>query len=334
MDNIGNGFLKMMGMESQNIATKEKVINTIQQIDVDNLIPHEKNLYIVEDTSELEKAIEAQGGVKQNLIVTPCGGGKYRIISGHRRRQSVKNLLDHGANISHCLPCKVEKYNSESEEVINLILMNSTTRILTEWEKIEQYKQLKENITEYCASNNIEIKDKRELFAKLLNTNPSKIGKYNAIENNLTDEYKAELKANSIGVHTAYEASSLPQEAQKELHQEKGAKTTLNDVREKKAEFEQKEDLRKLEKATGQIRIAGCVVDDDVEDDELVESVEDIGLQKAGDWFVQFLESLINQRKHSMTLYSDRNKFHENCIAIMNNAIEATKIMLKRGESK
>ena len=78
------------------------------------------------------------------------------------------------------------------------------------------------------------------------------------------------------------------------------------------------------------MRIAGCVVDD-VEDDE---PVEDIGLQKAGDWFVQFLGSLINQRKHSMTLYSDRNKFHENCIAIMNNAIEATKIMLNRSEDK
>ncbi len=323
MDNIGNGFLKMMGMENK------EVINTIQMIHVDNLVPHEKNLYIVEDTSELEKAIEAQGGVKQNLIVTPCGD-KYKVISGHRRRQSVKNLLESGAKISPCLPCKVEKYNSESEEVINLILMNSTTRILTEWEKIEQYKQLKENVSEYCASNNIEIKDKRELFAKLLNTNPSKIGKYNAIENNLTDEYKAELKENNIGVHTAYEASSLPKEAQKELHQEKGAKTTLNDVREKKADFEKKEDLRKLEKATGQMRIAGCVVDD-VEEDE---PVEDIELQKAGDWFVQFLGSLINQRKHSMTLYSDRNKFHENCIAIMNNAIEATKIMLNRSEDK
>lgn len=314
MDNIGNGFLKMMGMENK------EVINTIQMIHVDNLVPHEKNLYIVEDTSELEKAIEAQGGVKQNLIVTPCGD-KYKVISGHRRRQSVKNLLESGANISPCLPCKVEKYNSESEEVINLILMNSTTRILTEWEKIEQYKQLKENVSEYCASNNIEIKDKRELFAKLLNTNPSKIGKYNAIENNLTDEYKAELKENNIGVHTAYEASSLPKEAQKELYQEKGAKTTLNDVREKKADFEQKEDLRKLEKATGQMRIAGCVVDD-VEDDE---PVEDIGLREASDWFVGLMKNLIFKYRNRIKMSIDCESYNENCIKILERAIEVAK---------
>ncbi len=318
-NNIGKGFLSMMGM------AETKVAHSIQMIHVDNLVPHEKNLYIVEDTSELEKAIEAQGGVKQNLIVTPCAD-KYKVISGHRRRQSVKNLLERGEKVSPLLPCRVEEYKSESEELINLILMNSTTRILSEWEKIEQYKQLRDSVNEYCSQSGIDVGDKRKFYAKLLQTNPSKIGKYNAIENNLTDECKNELKAGNIGVHTAYEASSLPSSAQKELHREKGSKITLNDVREKKAEVEATEDLRKLE-GLGQMRIAECVVENDV-DEELSEV--DVGYVQASEWFIGFLEKLIEQRKRIIASGTDRNKFNENCIVIMSDAIKTNKAKLEK----
>jgi ParB family chromosome partitioning protein len=58
-----------------------------------------------------------------------------------------------------------------------------------------------------------------------------------AIEKNLSPEFKEEFKGGGINMSTAYELSGLPEEKQKEAHreyQEKGG-LSINDVKQKKA---------------------------------------------------------------------------------------------------
>ena len=70
---------------------------------------------------ELAESILLQGGVKENLIVRKRESGGYEVISGHRRKAAVQYLIEKGENISHNLPCLVQKYDNEEDKMLNKI---------------------------------------------------------------------------------------------------------------------------------------------------------------------------------------------------------------------
>ena len=90
----------------------------------------------------------------------------------------------------------------------------------------------------------------RDIVAKMLNTSTTQIGRMEAIENNLSQEFKDELEKGNINISTAHELSRLDEEGQKqayEKYEEKG-ELHINDVKEEpKAEItdEQAEQVRK-----------------------------------------------------------------------------------------
>ena len=68
----------------------------LKYIDVDDLVPSEDNFYSMSAIDELAALIELSGGVKQPGLVSPLGGGKYRLIAGHRRRLASIQLVKQG----------------------------------------------------------------------------------------------------------------------------------------------------------------------------------------------------------------------------------------------
>ena len=56
----------------------------LKYIDVEDLVPSEDNFYSMSAIDELAGLIELSGGVKQPGLVVPLGGGKYKLLSGHR----------------------------------------------------------------------------------------------------------------------------------------------------------------------------------------------------------------------------------------------------------
>lgn len=90
----------------------------------------------------------------------------------------------------------------------------------------------------------------RDIVAKMLNTSTTQIGRMEAIENNLSQEFKDELEKGNINISTAHELSRLDEEGQKqayEKYEEKG-ELHINDVKEEpKAEItdEQAEQVQK-----------------------------------------------------------------------------------------
>ncbi len=99
-------------------------------------------------------------------------------------------------------------YQKESDTIkdkLSLIFTNATARQLTDWEKVQQAKELKEILTEYKKALQEENKDKpkeerekmgriRDIVAQMLNTSTTQVGRMEAIENNLSQEFKDELK--------------------------------------------------------------------------------------------------------------------------------------------
>ena len=208
----------------------------VEMISVYRLEPSKDNFYSVADTDDLKDSIELTG-VEQNLIVTPIPGtDNYKVIAGHRRRIASMRLADEGKERFEFVPCRVKSNLDEIKEKIMLIYTNSTTRKISEWEKVEQLVQLKALLQEYKKTHEIPGRV-RALLAEALNVSPTQVERLESIDNNLMPEFKEEFKQGHVKVSVAAELSKLSAADQKavyENHKEKGV-TDLNVVRAQKA---------------------------------------------------------------------------------------------------
>lgn len=98
--------------------------NEISMISVGDIVPNPANPRLdVGDVSELAQSIKAQG-IRQNLLVTPAGDGRYTLVIGHRRLAAAKQAgLD-------SVPCAVAAL-SEREQREIMLVENSQRRDLT-----------------------------------------------------------------------------------------------------------------------------------------------------------------------------------------------------------
>lgn len=180
----------------------------VELISVHQLEPSKDNFYSVADIADLKDSIEMVG-VQQNLTVRKiAGANKYKVLAGHRRRLASLKLVEEGKQQFELVPCRVETDIDEIKEKILLIYTNSTSRELSDWEKVEQLAQLKPLLKEYKKTHDIPGRV-RELLAEALNVSPSQVGRIESINDNLIPEFKEKLKNNDI---TFSAASALSRE--------------------------------------------------------------------------------------------------------------------------
>lgn len=189
----------------------------IERLSVFDLVPSEDNFYSMNDIEELKSKIELAGKVLQNFIVVPLGGGKYKVISGHRRRAACISLVEEGKPEYEFVPCTVEADEEDAEvqairEEIMLIAANSQ-REKTAWDKIEEARRTRALLEKIKRQEKLPG-DMRKLVAQTLNTSPAQIGRFDAITRNLCPAFMEELKADRINISTAYELSGLSAEDQ------------------------------------------------------------------------------------------------------------------------
>ena len=192
-----------------------KTLNfNIKNIDIDHIVPAKENFYSVDDIENIKQSIELLG-IEQNLIVERIDRDNYKLVAGHRRYFASKALVEEGKEEFRTLPCKI-KSKSEDNTLLNkltMIMTNSTTRELTDWEKMQQSIEVEEIINQLKKENNIKGRT-RDLLSEILNISSSQLGRYKAINNNLIDELQEEFKNNNINYSAAYKASQLTKEYQ------------------------------------------------------------------------------------------------------------------------
>lgn len=247
-------FNMMDLLNNNSITTEDKEENikkfNITQVHINDLIPSDNNFYSIEEIEELKNTIELLG-LQQNLVVKKIEGGMYKIIAGHRRYYSMLRLYQEGNKNFKYVPCKVEE-DDELKNELRLIITNSTTRDLTDWEKIHQAKKLKELLTEYKEREKIPGRV-RDIVANILNVSATQIARMESISKNLIGEFKEELKEDKVNFSSAYEISKLDEEKQKEIyedHKENNINISIKDI--KKKSEEEKEEIEVLE---GQITV-------------------------------------------------------------------------------
>ena len=213
----------------------------LKYIDVEDLVPSEDNFYSMSAIEELAGLIELSGGVKQPGLVTPLGGGKYKVISGHRRRLASILLVKQGKEAYRKMPCIVEDVgrNTEQEILQNmaeieagagkrqgadadklraineaiLIITTNGQREKTDWDKVQETMCLRALLEQKRQFEKIPG-ETRKLIAEWLGTTPAQVGRYDSIEKHLIPAFKTWLEEEKINISVAYELSTMSEQEQ------------------------------------------------------------------------------------------------------------------------
>lgn len=211
----------------------------IVKIDLADILDDENNDFEVEGSTDIEvknallKDSIEQFGLLDPLTVRPAGGGKYKLISGHRRKLAHERLVAEGKTEFQKVDCIIRESDETDAEQM-LIEANIPNRVVSDWEKMQAVKRMNAIFEKRQQEGQKIPGRRREHIAAALGMSVSAVGRLEKIEKNLTQEYKDELKAGNIGVSVADKIASRPQEEQKDLHAEKGAKVKLVDLQEEK----------------------------------------------------------------------------------------------------
>lgn len=192
----------------------------IQMIDINELYESPDNFFLMERIDELADAILGQGGVKDNLIVTPRKEGGYEIISGHRRRAAVQFLLDHGGSISPLLPCLVQRYPDDDSRIMDMILMNVSARQLSDQELWQSYERIDQILQDQKSAIGRRFGRVREKLADMLGISSSQVSKLQHIKSSAEPEVQEAVADGTLSINTANEIAKLKPEMQQELMQD------------------------------------------------------------------------------------------------------------------
>ena len=230
----------------------------LKYIDVEDLVPSEDNFYSMSAIEELAALIELSGGVKQPALVSPMGGGKYKVIAGHRRRLASLQLVKQGKEAYRKMPCMVEDAEREQgpeadelraiDEAILLITTNGQ-REKTGKDKVEEATRLRELLERKRKFENIPG-ETRKIIAEWMGTTPAQVGRYDSIAKHLAAPFRHLFEQGKINISVAYELSTLENGWQYNAYNEylKKGSLSIEDVKRKKQEAESVEEIRRRAK--------------------------------------------------------------------------------------
>ena len=237
-DGMLNGISKNVG-KANTLEAKNNF--KVEYIDINDIRRNEKNFYEIVNVDELAEDIK-MNGLNHNLVVRQLENGTYELISGERRYTALNKLVQEGNELFALVPCKVIEANDIDAEII-LIQANAQTRELTDLEKLEQVKRLKELYnTKKANGENIPGKI-RNLIANDLNLSATQISRYESINNNLIPELKEILENGNLTIANASEFSVLSEDNQKVILDIINDKVELN----KKEAIALKNQLKEIE---------------------------------------------------------------------------------------
>lgn len=186
-------------------------------IDIDKLVSDERNFYELSDIDGLVRNIELIG-LQQPIRVREADG-KYRIVSGHRRRAALQKLVDEGKEQFREVHCIVETVEcSEAMQELRLIYANSDTRKMSPADlsrqavRVEElFYQLKEEGYEFPGRM-------RDHVAKACQTSKSKLSRLKVIREKLSSLWMPHFEKNELNEACAYALAQMTEENQRKIY--------------------------------------------------------------------------------------------------------------------
>lgn len=225
--NIGE-FAK--SLQAAAVSNLDTAPTQVQRIPLEDILPNEGNFYALRDLEPLADSI-AMEGLLDPLVVTPHpeAEGKYRIVSGHRRRAAIEKLVKdkaHPREDLRLVPCMVRAYQSEAMAQLQLILANSTARVLTSAETMKQAQQM-ELLLYQLKEEGYEFPGRmRDQVAAACKVSAPKLARLKVIREHLIGQYMALFEKDKLPEQTAYALARLPAAFQERIFLVKGEEIT------------------------------------------------------------------------------------------------------------
>lgn len=198
----------------------DSYIDSLKMIDIDIIEPNKNNFYENSEIEALADDIERQG-LMTALVVSELNGGKYELISGHRRLAAIKSLIADGRRRSGKVPCFIKGAKPNTETELDLIMLNATQRKYSDADTMREYEELTRIFKELEAEGK-PIKGRiRDRIAGALNVSSAQVGKLDNIKHNAIPDVEQAVKAGDMSISTANEVAKLAPEKQQEIITEK-----------------------------------------------------------------------------------------------------------------
>ena len=207
-----------------------------KDISIKNIYSSDLNFYPQKGIEQ--KAAEIQAvGLLSNLVVMhkPCDQGEYKLVSGERRWRALSLLVEQGYNEFEKVTCQIREPGNEHEEMIELILANSSRQKDT-FTLAKEEQTLKREL-EYMRDhdmklNGYDLKEGRlrDVIADILNISKTKLAELEAISNRLIPVWKLQLEKDVLSSSVAYRISKLEPADQYSLYQRYPKGVTLADI--------------------------------------------------------------------------------------------------------
>lgn len=145
-----------------NLGTSKKQLEYIKRELID---PDPNNFYSLTGIEELAANIQLCG-LQQPILVRPIDGGRYMVVSGHRRRAAIELLAEDEPEKWEEISCLVERDEASPElQQLRLIYANANTRTMTGAELAEQAAQV-EKLLYQLKEQGYEFPDLSGLFSR------------------------------------------------------------------------------------------------------------------------------------------------------------------------
>lgn len=195
---------------------------SVQLIPLEDILDNKANFYRV-DPAELKPLADsiAMDGLQQYPLVTPHPDqpGKYLLLSGHRRCAALRLLVEDPENPREDLrqvPCTVRRYESPAMAELQLILANSTARVLTNAELAKQAERM-ELLLYQLREEGYEFPGRmRDQVAAACKVSAPKLARLKVIREKLkAPEFLLLFETDKLPEQTAYALARLPEELQR-----------------------------------------------------------------------------------------------------------------------
>lgn len=185
-------------------AVSESDTPELRDIPLSKLLENGRNHYGIRNVEELAESIALNGQIEP-LVVYPYGAGDlYRLISGHRRLAALRY---NKAETARCLV--IPKPESSAREDL-LIIQANAQRVKTPGELAEEAQKMTAALVA-LKKEGVELPGRlRDAVADAMGVSSSKLGRIQAIENNLrVPGFRQAWKDGKLPEAAAYELSQL-----------------------------------------------------------------------------------------------------------------------------
>ncbi len=274
---IGAGLLSPVSRTAD--VTSYEVVN----IDMDLILPNEKNDFSVDELDELAELIVMAGGILQPLILLPerNADGMYTLTTGERRWRAAKLLKERGRypeKYKNTVPCifrdpkEIElPLTNDTKELFSIMVTNQYRHKkeadqlmeVRNWTRI--FQELRDNGEEYIPEQlallagrarygesgdyepeRLTGQKMKALVAAHAGMSEGKVQQINRVDKNASDELMERLLKNDVSFGAAEKVIEMPKEEQDRLLKETaGKRLESKEVEKRIEEIEKKKVISK-----------------------------------------------------------------------------------------